>query len=128
MKLIIQGDRIAATATDDYVGPDTSLPEPLDFDVLRLTEYRVVGGKLIIPPPAFVTMRQARLALLGAGLLSQVNELIAAMAGTEGDAARIEWEFAQEVRRDSPLLRSLVGVMNIDSAALDALFVQAAAL
>lgn len=43
--------------------------------------------------------RQARLALLGAGLLAQVNTAVANMVGAEGDAARIEWEYAQEVRR-----------------------------
>lgn len=78
--------------------------------------------------PNSVTMRQARLALLGSGLLNTVNSAIAAIPGVEGDAARIEWEFAQEVRRDSPLVQSLVPTLGMTNAQLDALFTQAATL
>jgi len=85
-----------------------------------------------VPPPSdvpqAVTMRQARLALLGAGLLSQVNAAIASMSGAEGEAARIEWEYAQEVRRDSALAQSLVPALGMNEAGLDALFTAAAAL
>ena len=85
-----------------------------------------------VPPPSdapqAVTMRQARLALLGAGLLSQVNTAIASMPGAEGEAARIEWEYAQEVRRDSALAQSLVPALGMNEAGLDALFTAAAAL
>ena len=80
------------------------------------------------PVPAAVSMRQARLALLKAGLLAQVNTAVAAMPGAEGDAARIEWEYAQEVRRDSPLLAQLAGALNLSTAQLDDLFRTAATL
>lgn len=72
--------------------------------------------------PAVVTMRQARLALLGAGLLAQVNAAITAMQGAEGDAARIEWEYAQEVSRDSPLVAALAGELGLTEGQLDDLF------
>ena len=49
MKLIIQNDRIAATATDEYAGPEQWLAEPEDFDILRLADYRVVDGVVAIP-------------------------------------------------------------------------------
>ena len=78
--------------------------------------------------PKTVSMRQARLALLGAGLLSQVNDAIAAMAGIEGEAARIEWQFATEVKRSSPLVSSLSGALWLTDEQLDALFTQAAML
>lgn len=81
-----------------------------------------------VPVPLAVSMRQARLALLGAGILATVNGAIAAMPGIDGDAARIEWEFAQEVRRDSPLVQSLVPALGMTDAQLDALFVHAATL
>jgi len=85
-----------------------------------------------VPPPSdvpqAVSMRQARLALLGAGLLSQVNTAIASMPGAEGEAARIEWEYAQEVRRDSALVQSLVPALGMNDTGLDALFTAAAAL
>lgn len=82
-----------------------------------------------VPPPSdvpqAVTMRQARLALLGAGLLAQVNTAVANMPGADGDAARIEWEYAQEVRRDSPLVAALSATFGWTSAQLDDLFVLA---
>lgn len=83
---------------------------------------------VVVAVPEVVTMRQARLALLGAGLLAQVNTAIANMPGAEGDAARIEWEYAQEVRRDSPLVQSLIPALGMNDASLDALFTAAAAL
>jgi hypothetical protein len=57
--------------------------------------------------PRVVTMRQARLALLQQGLLESVNSALTVMEGPEGEAARIEWEYANEVYRDSQLVDSL---------------------
>ena len=78
--------------------------------------------------PEAVTMRQARLALLGAGQLASVNNAIAGMTGSQGDAARIEWEFSSEVRRSQPLVLALGPTLGMSSAQLDALFVAAAKL
>lgn len=78
--------------------------------------------------PTVVTMRQARLALLQQGLLSQVNQAVAAMPGATGDAARIEWEFSSTVERNRPLVQALVGALGLSSAALDELFLLAASL
>lgn len=75
-----------------------------------------------------VSMRQARLALLGAGLLSTVDASIASMAGPAGDAARIEWEYATEVRRDSALVEGMGAVLNLTKQDIDALFETAAAI
>ena len=80
------------------------------------------------PVPHVVTMRQARLALLGAGLLATVNSTIAGMTGMTGDAARIEWEFSSEVKRGQPLIASLAPLLSLTDAQIDALFIQAAAL
>lgn len=78
--------------------------------------------------PTAVTMRQARLAMLGAGVLASVDQAIAAIPGAAGDAARIEWEYAQEVRRDSPLVAALAPTLGLTSEQIDALFVAGAAL
>lgn len=83
---------------------------------------------VVVAVPEVVTMRQARLALLGAGLLAQVNTAVANMPGAEGDAARIEWEYAQEVRRDSPLVVALSEILGLTSAQLDDLFTNGAKL
>lgn len=57
MKLIIQNNRIAATATDEYTGPDEYIDAPADFDVTRLGEYRYEDGAL-----ALASMTVTRLA------------------------------------------------------------------
>jgi hypothetical protein len=78
--------------------------------------------------PIAVTPRQARLALLGAGLLSTVESAIAAMPGVEGEAARITWEFAQEISRDFPLILQLASILEISDEQIDQLFITAATL
>lgn len=80
------------------------------------------------PIPASVSMRQARLALLGAGLLQTVDAAVASMPGVEGDAARIEWEYALSVERGSPLVAGLSAALNLTTEQLDALFTTAAGL
>ena len=90
-----------------------------------MTAAEVADAGLV---PASITMRQARLALLGAGLLATVDQAIAAMPGVEGEAARIEWEYAQEVRRDSPLIAALGPALGLTAEQIDGLFVAGAAL
>jgi hypothetical protein len=82
---------------------------------------------VVTVPPA-VTMRQARLVLLGAGKLSLVNSAIASMSGAQGDAARIEWDYSNEVRRDSALIGSMKPLLGLTDAGVDSLFVMAAGL
>jgi hypothetical protein len=77
------------------------------------------------PPLQSVTMRQARLALLQRGLLSEVEALIAGLAD---DAARIEWEYATEVWRDNPLFIQAAGALGLSEQQIDQLFLAAAAL
>lgn len=78
--------------------------------------------------PEVVSMRQARLALLNAGLLDHVNATIAGMPGVEGAAARIEWEFSGEMARNWPLVQVLGPAIGFSEAQLDDLFRMAAML
>ena len=55
MKLIIQNNRIAATATDDYTGPDEYITSPPDFDAARMGEYVYQDGVLTIHPDTRIT-------------------------------------------------------------------------
>jgi len=80
------------------------------------------------PVPRLVTMRQARLALLGAGMLSGVDAVIDAMPSPQKEAARIEWEYAATVERQSPLVDAISAALDLNSATLDALFAAAAAI
>jgi len=78
--------------------------------------------------PEAVSMRQARLALLQVGLLQAAEDAISGMTGVEGDVARIEWQYAQEVRRSQPLVQSVASALGLDDDALAALFEQASKL
>lgn len=82
------------------------------------------------PPqvPAAVTMRQARLALLGAGLLDDVDAAINAMTSPQREAAKIEWEYSQEVQRHNGFVSVLAPLLGLTEAQTDALFIGAAAL
>ena len=55
MKLIIQNNRIAATATDEYTGPDEYIDASADFDVTRMAEYRYDDGVLSLQPDTKIT-------------------------------------------------------------------------
>lgn len=121
-----------------YTGPDGAFYAVASADIkvpagsVEITEAEAVAILAAnAPPPARitkVTMRQARLALLGAGLLPTVNSSIAAMTGTQGEAARIEWEYSQEVQRDRGLVLALGTQLGMTEAQLDALFATAAAI
>jgi hypothetical protein len=75
--------------------------------------------------PQRVTMRQARLALLEAGLLDNVQKIIAGMQGVEGAAARIEWEYSSEMVRTQPLVETMAAALKLKPADIDALFLSA---
>ena len=55
MKLIIQNTRIAATATDDYDGPEQYITAPADFDLARMADYRFDGEALTLAPDTRIT-------------------------------------------------------------------------
>lgn len=74
--------------------------------------------------PQSVTMRQARLALAAAGLLSPVNTAVAA----GGESLQIEWEFAATVDRNWPTLAVLQAALGLTDGQIDVLFTTAAGL
>ena len=95
--------------------------------------WRVVETPEPPPPPppvapASVTMRQARLALLGAGLLDDVEAAIAALPSPQKEAARIEWEYSQDVQRHNGFVSVLAPALGMTEAQTDALFIAAAGL
>ena len=82
-----------------------------------------------IPPvPDTVSPRQARLALLGIGMLASVEQALATFTGPQGVAARIDWEYATEVQRQSPLIASLGPALGLADEQIDDLFRAAATL
>lgn len=79
--------------------------------------------------PTVVTMRQARLALLQAGLLSQVEAAIAAIEDAgQRQAVQIEWEYAADINRAHPWVQGLADALGLNETQLDDLFVAASRL
>lgn len=78
--------------------------------------------------PAAVTMRQARLALLSAGLLDDVDAAINSLPSPQKEAARIEWEYSQEVQRHNGFVAQLGPALGLSDVQMDDLFAIAATL
>ena len=77
----------------------------------------------IIIIPQVITMRQARLRLLEVGLLDDVEALV-----TLDRKSQIEWEYASEVYKQSPLIETIKGALNLTDTQIDAMFVEASKL
>lgn len=74
-----------------------------------------------------VTMKQARIALLEAGMLDAVEAALASMPdGPDKRKAKIEWDFAGTVERDSALTRQMAQALELSESDLDDLFKAAA--
>lgn len=88
----------------------------------------VAAARFKATVPQAVTMRQARLALLGAGRLADVAAAINSLPSPQKEAAQIEWEYSQEVQRDKPLVLALAPALGLSESQLDALFIAAKAI
>lgn len=130
--------RLWAVHNDSAVAelPDGAV-EITDEQFNNRFDYVVEGGEVVYSPlypstapfvPDRVTMRQARLALLGAGLLDDVEAALAALEGAAGQAARIEWEYSQEVWRNKPFVQQVAGAISMSDEQLDQLFIIAAGI
>ena len=90
-----------------------------DWETMREDEMRARN-----PVPQQVSMRQARLALLSAGLLDDVEMVIAAA----GRAAKLEWEYAAVVDRSNPAVAAVQQQNALTDTYIDDLFRKAAKL
>ena len=78
--------------------------------------------------PQEVTMRQARLALLDAGLLANVQTAINSLPETAKTKAQIEWDYSNTLQRSNPFVATLGAALGLNEAALDNLFIAASKL
>ena len=86
----------------------------------------------VVPPtptpnvPQSVTRRQAKQALLLAGLLPNVQTIIDAIPdATQKAMVQLEWDESLTFERNRPLLISLATSLGLDSDGLDQLFITA---
>ena len=70
--------------------------------------------------PRTITLRQARLYLLSIGLLDDLENII-----NQNKAYQIEWEYANQIEREAPLVTILGQALNLDSDAIDSMFTEA---
>jgi hypothetical protein len=83
----------------------------------------------VVTVPQEVTRRQARQALLLAGILPNVQPAIDAIAdATQRGLIQIEWDDSQTFQRHRPALLQLAAALGLSSAQLDELFIQASKL
>jgi len=92
-----------------------------------------VGGNWVTPTiamtiPQEVTMRQARLALLDAGLLSSVQTAINSLQEPAKTKAQIEWDYSNALQRDNSFVSVLGAALGLNETALDSLFIAASKL
>lgn len=131
MKLVIQGDKIAALVGDDFPTADMLVDVPEGFALGQAHRFKYDAGsaQIVRRVPDKVTARQAVQALISVGKLSLVQPAIDAIADP-GQRAMVqaEWDKSQDFERNRPTLIALATAIGLDAAALDALFIQAAQL
>lgn len=87
----------------------------------ELTQAEIDALTPAVIVPQSVSMRQARLALHAAGLLTGIDAAITQIGG----AAQIEWEYATEVRRDNQLIEMVRQANSMTVEQIDQLFISA---
>ncbi|MEY2909073.1 MAG: hypothetical protein RLZZ602_1596 [Pseudomonadota bacterium] len=73
-----------------------------------------------------VTPRQARLALLQAGQLANIDAAIEALDEPTKSAVKIEWEYAVQIERMSPWVQAMTLALGMTDEEVDQLFETAA--
>jgi hypothetical protein len=102
-------------ATGETIVRDATPAEIAEIEALR---------NALLPVPRRVTRRQARLALLNAGLLDAAEAAIA----NAPPAVRITYEDATEWWRDDPLIADLAQSLGLSESQVDKLFLKASRL
>lgn len=90
-------------------------------------EIAALPGPQPTPVPTVVSRRQARQAMIAAGIsFASVQAAIDAIADPIDRAMmQSEWDDSNQFERDRPQLIQLASVLGLDAAALDALFTDA---
>lgn len=106
------------------------LPENSEVGVGYLWNGEDFSSPLPTEPivPSEVTMRQAKLALLRAGLYEQVEQGIGTLPSPQKEEAAIEWYYSSVMRRDKPFVSILGASLNLTEQQIDQLFQVAASI
>ena len=100
---------------------DGEMPLEAYCKTLEIAPY--VEPEPVVIIPKVITMRQARLQLLEDELLDDVEVLISV-----DKKSQIEWEYANEVYRQSPLIEAIKGALSLTEEQIDTMFLKASKL
>lgn len=104
--------------------------DPANRDYAEFLAWEAAGNTAAepdpvpVPVPAIVTRFQAKAALLNAGLLAQVETLMADPATPA--ITRLAWVEALSFERSSPTVAAMGAALGLADADIDALFIAAA--
>lgn len=123
MRLVIQGDKIAAQVGDDYVGDEQTIPEPAGFDLTLAHKYRYDAGSSQIVPRTATSYGRiiTRLAFLSRFTDAEAIAIdLASIGGTVEAAtlrrAQAKINAAEEIQLDNAETRA--GVQALETAGL----------
>lgn len=107
---------------------DAAFAHLLPAGCVQITDEEAEALRPVPVPsvPQVVSRFQARAALLLAGLLDDVEALMAA-PGTPA-LAKLAWADAQEFKRNSPTVQAMAAAIGLTDAQLDELFTTAAGI
>ena len=100
---------------------DTWVPLDAYCHMQEIAPY--VAPEVVVVIPTQITMRQTRLYLLSIDLLDTVETIV-----SQNKAWQIEWEYASEVQRTNQLIVAMQQELELTSAQVDEMFLEASLL
>ena len=115
---------VVTESGDRYIADGFEIP----FAILDSPVVTDVSDSVNKSVPQEITMRQARLALLDAGLLANVQTAINSLPEPSKTKAMIEWDYSNALQRDNSFVATLGAALGLNEAALDSFFIAASKL
>lgn len=119
-EVVVRGTDLSAEI--EWINPSEP---PVTMEQI-VAEYERLQTAITVPSE--VTAWQAKKALLGVGLYTQVETAINSMEGDAGISARIDWQTAATFKRNWPLIEGVRQSLGKSKEDIDTLFILAASL
>lgn len=113
---------VVTESGDRYIADGFEIP----FAILDSPVITDVSDSINKSVPQEVTMRQARQALMGAGLLGNVQAAINSLSEPEKTKAQIEWDYSNTLQRDNSFVAVLGAALGLTREDIDNLFIEGA--